>query len=632
MKQAHGLSIVLLAFATVVLHAGCTDQAPPESYSPVSTPVTLAPAADPSIRARKVFPAAQVLLKQDGLHWLSGDQSQTVAGEFENLDARGELLSVLADGGHSLQLFRVTGAGIALQLQADFTDLLADEHCLYLSQHSGQLYAFVQDGRGASQQWLLAENGKPLADARRVRDIPVPYGTEKCAADDAGGWLYLAEQGVGVWRLAAEPEAMPERQGVLLNTPYGVAEGDITGLQVAGGDVLAISGRTLWRLPAGAVPSLESWSLPLVAPENLGARWTTDGLAIAVYDDEVGQLYTGTLGIEPSQIKTDEVIAQVVPVRETPAASQTGDAMDDPAIWVNPADPQSSRVLGTHKKLGLYVYDLQGNELQFLADGRLNNVDVRVGGMASGFGVDLAVASKREDNSIVLYGIDAQAKVRKLAAFATDLTEIYGICMGLWQGQHQVFVNDKDGRVQHYQLLKDNDHWQMPLVRTLKLSSQPEGCAFDDAKGRLFVGEERRGIWTLTLQDLQPAFTVMAEVGTELKRDVEGMAIASYTHQPSLLVVSSQGNDSYLLYEAEPPFRYQGRFRIGLSAQRGVDGSSETDGLDVTSTPLGADFPAGLLVVQDGRNLMPSEGQNFKFVSWQSVLDTLQKADQYTRR
>jgi 3-phytase len=42
------------------------------------------------------------------------------------------------------------------------------------------------------------------------------------------------------------------------------------------------------------------------------------------------------------------------------------------------------------------------------------------------------------------------------------------------------------------------------------------------------------------------------------------------------------------------------------------------------SAPLGPDYPAGLLVVQDGRNLMPAQRQNFKFVSMQDVLDAIE--------
>ena len=59
------------------------------------------------------------------------------------------------------------------------------------------------------------------------------------------------------------------------------------------------------------------------------------------------------------------------------------------------------------------------------------------------------------------------------------------------------------------------------------------------------------------------------------------------------------------------------------AADGGIDGVSETDGLDVVSGPLGARFPEGLLVVQDGRNLSPRERQNYKFVSWRDIAGAL---------
>jgi 3-phytase len=40
-----------------------------------------------------------------------------------------------------------------------------------------------------------------------------------------------------------------------------------------------------------------------------------------------------------------------------------GDAADDPAIWVHPVDPALSLVLGTDKKGGLNVFDLEGKRL-----------------------------------------------------------------------------------------------------------------------------------------------------------------------------------------------------------------------------------------------------------------------------
>ena len=48
-----------------------------------------------------------------------------------------------------------------------------------------------------------------------------------------------------------------------------------------------------------------------------------------------------------------------------------------------------------------------------------------------------------------------------------------------------------------------------------------------------------------------------------------------------------------------------------------VDGTSSTDGIDVMSAPLGAGFPNGLFVAQDGDN--DSGNQNFKLVPWDVV-------------
>jgi 3-phytase len=102
-------------------------------------------------------------------------------------------------------------------------------------------------------------------------------------------------------------------------------------------------------------------------------------------------------------------------------------------------------------------------------------------------------------------------------------------------------------------------------------------------------------------------------LGPLLHADVEGLAIYRRGAQ-RLLVVSSQGNDSYALFDAEPPHAPRGAFRIGLNAALGIDGASETDGLDVTPINLGAPYEEGLLVVQDGRKNLPLGPQNFKLL------------------
>ena len=55
----------------------------------------------------------------------------------------------------------------------------------------------------------------------------------------------------------------------------------------------------------------------------------------------------------------------------------------------------------------------------------------------------------------------------------------------------------------------------------------------------------------------------------------------------------------------------------------GIDGISETDGLEVTSRNLGPGFEHGAMIAQDGRNLLPNARQNFKYVSWTDIARAL---------
>jgi 3-phytase len=101
--------------------------------------------------------------------------------------------------------------------------------------------------------------------------------------------------------------------------------------------------------------------------------------------------------------------------------------------------------------------------------------------------------------------------------------------------------------------------------------------------------------------------------------DVEGLGIYQLNEQ-RFLVASSQGNNSYAVFALDDNQRYLGSFQIGMNLAKRVDGVSETDGLEIISLPLGADYPKGLLVVQDGHNVMPSDQQNFKLVNAEKIV------------
>ena len=131
------------------------------------------------------------------------------------------------------------------------------------------------------------------------------------------------------------------------------------------------------------------------------------------------------------------------------------------------------------------------------------------------------------------------------------------------------------------------------------------------------------GVWEVDARADQPVtLSSVIKVGDVLHADVEGLAFYQ-SERHDYLVMSSQGNDSYVVVDAEPPYALRGAFRVGLNARAGIDGSSETDGIEVTSVNLGGAWSRGMLVVQDGRKRMPEQAQNFKFVPWADVVKTL---------
>ena len=60
-----------------------------------------------------------------------------------------------------------------------------------------------------------------------------------------------------------------------------------------------------------------------------------------------------------------------------------------------------------------------------------------------------------------------------------------------------------------------------------------------------------------------------------------------------------------------------------LTNPKGIDGTTDTDGIDVTSTSLGSAFPHGLFIAQDGKNTSPTPPQNFKLVPWEAIAKAL---------
>ncbi|UZM15812.1 phytase [Pseudomonas kielensis] len=502
--------------------------------------------------------------------------------------------------------------------------------CLYRDDASN-LFLFLVGEEGKGEQWLVGHGAQLNPQPQRVRGVPLPPSAQFCQVDDGANQLLVNEENVGWWAYPAHPEAEVVRVPVALRAPFGDISQVAGAMALVPGGVVALDPKAaqlhLYQQQGAAWTGAATLAVSgLKEPENLALRATAKGLQLLLRDDDDGRLYQGELDWQAKPVPLAPVLPSVGALAQSEPVGRQGDAADDPAIWIHPQQPALSRVLGTNKKQGLLAYDLQGKLLQELSVGRLNNVDVRPNFKLGQQTVDLAVASNRDHNSLSLFSIDrSSGELREAGEIATPLKEIYGIC--LFQpasGELYAIANGKDGTFLQYRLSAPSGVVQGELVRQFKVDSQPEGCVADDQRQRLFLGEEDVGVWAVDARADQPAqLTSVIKVGPQLHADVEGLALYQSPSR-DYLVISSQGNDSYLVLDAEPPFASRGAFRVGLNAAAGIDGASETDGLEVTAVNLGGAWSKGMLVVQDGRKRMPEQTQNFKFVPWAEVTQALQ--------
>lgn len=579
--------------------------------------------------------ADRLVAGKQGLQLLKADGQvlSQLDGRFKGLDLRSDpdaLLVATVDTKRQqallVQLHKDKGWSTPLYLPK--RDFPVEGLCLYRDSARNS-FVFLMGAEGVGEQWLVATSGQPLSEARRVRGLSLPPLSEHCQVEDAGDSLFVNEENVGFWRYGAAAEAPLQRRPVDLRAPFGSIAKRTAGMAAVPGGLLALdplgASLHLYR-QAGTTWKAEA-SLPLAGfkePEQLSVRRDAKGLDLLIVDEE---------GQRRARLDWDLPVAKVAaPVPVLPAQVQTdpvpsfGDAADDPAIWVNAANPQQSRIIGTDKKGGLLVYDLAGKQLQDLRVGRVNNVDVRNGFTLGERTVDLAVASNRDHNSLQVFAIEPQTgEVSPLGEVATPLEEIYGLCLFKdAKGAIHTIVNDKNGSFLQYRLGAVQGQVQGELVRRFATATQPEGCVADDRGQRLFIGEEDKAVWTLDARaDAPTTLEQVIAVGEPIKADIEGLAFYQ-GKQRDYLVISSQGNDRYVVVEAKPPYRLRGAFAIGLNAERGIDGASQTDGLEASSANLGGPWSQGLLVVQDGRKRMPEGRQNFKVIAWSQVAEALQ--------
>lgn len=321
-------------------------------------------------------------------------------------------------------------------------------------------------------------------------------------------------------------------------------------------------------------------------------------------------------------IEGDPAISVFAKAETVPVGTSNDDAADDPAIWRNAAEPEKSLIVGTDKKAGLHVYDLQGRELSFLEQAGLNNVDL----VEMPDGRVLVAASDRSDLATAYIHLStlntATGALAPLGRVKVGPGEGYGICMSSPDaaGNVAIFSAPKNGVIYRTVLTFSGIAFEDRTSEVASVASQPEGCVVDNRTNTLYIGEEAAGVWSfdMTSADMGAGKRLVAAVDNRmLVADVEGLALFPQGTDGGMLVASSQGDNAYAVYSL-PDMKPMGRFRIAAATYGSTE---ETDGIELVSGSFGALYPGGIFVAQDGQN--EPEAQNFKLVSWADVMEAL---------
>ncbi|MFQ5652363.1 MAG: phytase [bacterium] len=306
------------------------------------------------------------------------------------------------------------------------------------------------------------------------------------------------------------------------------------------------------------------------------------------------------------------VFSQSVVVNPVVSTEPTAGNADDPAIWIHPTQPERSVIIGSDKDAGVYVYDMNGHEIQHIEQGtRTNNIDIRYGINLAGEVVDILAANLRAVGKLAVFKInpnysngDVLVQIADKNSSNNDIQkDSYGFTLYKRKSDGSLYVFDRPkrgGAVRQYLVQDDGTPNGVVVtpVRDLDYGGgTAEGFCADDELGYVYITEESKGIHKYHADpDLSSARILLFAEGDGTASDREGLALYACSDGTGYLVLSSQGNSTFKVYERQGDNRFVKT--IEPKDHKGSGGLG-TDGLDVTSYAAPPNFPNGFLVGHD---------------------------------
>lgn len=307
---------------------------------------------------------------------------------------------------------------------------------------------------------------------------------------------------------------------------------------------------------------------------------------------------------------------------------------DDPAIWIDSRDPSRSVIIGTDKDYGFEVWNMKGELIQKLPMGtNVNNVDLRYGFKLGGKEVAVVAGNLRNEAKLAVFVVNPDYTngdvLKQIAGTKTSNNNItkdsYAFALYRRPSDGSLYVFDrgktKEGPLNQY-LIEDDGTGKgikTTLVRSLNYTGGiAEGCVVDDEAGFLYLSEEDKCVHKFYADPDKSGDEISSfAYGDGVKSDREGLALYKCSDGIGYLLLSSQGNATIKIYEREGDNKFIGT--VDPVDSRGIT-DMETDGVDVTSTPILPMFPEGFMILHSDPRAQ------FAIYDWRDVSGGLLKS------
>jgi 3-phytase len=334
----------------------------------------------------------------------------------------------------------------------------------------------------------------------------------------------------------------------------------------------------------------------------------------------------------------ERALAQDVAISPVRVTTAVADDADDPAVWVDRADPSRSLILGTNKVAApdgaLYVFGLDGRVRQVVRMlDRPNNVDVEYGLPFRDGPIDIAVVTERFQHRLRVFHVSDSGLlpvdgggIPVLQGETGEARMPMGIALYRRPRDGAIFaiVSPKTGAsanyLWQYRLEMDPETARMrgTFVRRFGRFSgagEIEAIAVDDGLGYVYYADEEYGIRKWHADPDHPAAAEeLAVFGRDgFARQREGIAIVAREDGTGYIVCTDQigGGSRLRIYpRAGMPGKPHAHEPAIVSV---VTEADATDGIEIVPSDLGGPFSGGLLV------MMNSRARNFQLYRWEDV-------------